>query len=181
MCILRENRIIIAKSIWRSRLFVSVFTGCRRLSNVPLTRTQPTVVTRCIVYSRNNQHCLCAPLHIQVYNAVYTGPCQCTFLMQATIHPFPTSENSQDAITKLFSSVKTGYAESIVTDTLPFGINWLMGLMRSGTSISVYFIRDFLLLSLRKMFDTVDSIRSYCIAEQSISLTRRDNGYMINL
>lgn len=96
VCILRENRIIIAKSIWRSRLFVSVFTRCRRLSNVPLSRTQPTVVTRRIVYSRNNQHCLCAPLHIQVYNAVYTALAVCIpDARQAAIRPLPASENSR--------------------------------------------------------------------------------------
>lgn len=56
----------------------------------PLSRTQPTVVTRRIVYSRNNQHCLCAPLHIQVYNAVYTARAVCIpDVRQATIHSLP--------------------------------------------------------------------------------------------
>lgn len=66
---------------------------------------------------------------------------------------------------QLFSSVKIERAESIVKDTFPFGINWLMGLMRDSASISLY-LTKISLLSLQKKFDT-DPIRSALIVSRN--------------
>lgn len=97
---------------------------------------------------------------------------------QATIHSL-LNENSQDATTELFSSVKTGYAESIVTYTyVPFGINWLTW---DGREVAYQFLFILWESSVVIAWENIrchwsNSVSYYCITNQFISLTRRDNG-----
>lgn len=139
------------------------------------------------VYSRNNQHCLCAPLHIQVYNAVYTACAVYTFLTCAASNDtFPPERKFTRCNNGTLLIGRNRTCGIDCNRYVPFGINWLMERTRSGTSISCLFYEKVLPLPLQKIFNVIiiihwsNSVSSYCITKQSISLTRRDNGQWSN-